>query len=145
MIQYALKCDEGHRFDSWFQSADSFDTLKRAGHVTCAVCGSSEVSKELMAPRLNKSDGKTTEAAPATKPPETSEPDAAALQELRQQIEKNATYVGGSFAKEARAQHLGDAPERPIYGEANGKEAKALIEDGIPVAPLPFIPKQKAN
>ena len=49
------------------------------------------------------------------------------------------------FAREARAMHLGDAPERAIYGEAKPDEAKALIEDGIPVAPLPFRPGRKSN
>lgn len=69
----------------------------------------------------------------------------AALSKMRADIEKNATYVGGSFAKEARDMHLGDVPDRPIWGEANAKEAKALIEDGVPVAPLPFVPTRKAN
>ena len=64
---------------------------------------------------------------------------------MREHVEKHSTYVGGSFAKEARAMHLGDTPERPIWGEANPTEAKALIEDGIPIAPLPFIPTRKTN
>ena len=41
--------------------------------------------------------------------------------------------------------HLGDAPERPIWGEAKPDEAKKLIEDGINVAPLPFVPTRKSN
>jgi hypothetical protein len=70
---------------------------------------------------------------------------AKALSQMRETVEKNATYVGGNFAKQARSMHLGDAPEKPIWGEANLKEAKALIDDGVPVAPLPFIPTRKAN
>jgi hypothetical protein len=53
--------------------------------------------------------------------------------------------VGRGFAAEARKIHEGQAPERNIWGEAKPEEAKALIEDGIPVAPLPFIPKNRAN
>ena len=73
-----------------------------------------------------------------------SEPETA-LAELKRQVEENADYVGLSFATEARAMHDGTTPERPIYGEANLKDAKSLIEDGIPVAPLPFVPKRKTN
>jgi hypothetical protein len=41
--------------------------------------------------------------------------------------------------------HAGDAPERAIYGEARVDEARGLIEDGIPVMPLPFRPGRKNN
>jgi hypothetical protein len=68
-----------------------------------------------------------------------------ALAELRRAVEENSEYVGLSFAAEARAIHDGDAPERPIWGEAKPAEAKALIEDGIPVAPLPFLPHRKQH
>ena len=64
---------------------------------------------------------------------------------MRRHVEKNSDYVGPSFATEARKMHLGDAPERSIWGEASPSEAKSLIEDGIPVAPLPFVPKTRAN
>ena len=67
------------------------------------------------------------------------------LAELRRKVEENSDYVGKDFAREARKIHLGDAPERAIYGEAKPDEAKALIEDGVPVAPLPFIPSRKTN
>lgn len=139
MIKYALKCDEGHGFESWFASATAFDSLKSAGHVTCAVCGSGAVEKAVMAPRVTTDKARDPEV-PAT--PKAKRPDLA---KLRAEVEKNATYVGGNFAREARAQYLGERPGRPIYGEANAAEAKSLIEDGVPVAPLPFVPTRKAN
>ena len=136
MISYALKCSKDHRFDSWFQSAAAFDKLKAAGMVTCSVCGDSAVEKAIMAPRVATSEAKlSTPASPAEQ----------AMAEMRKYVEENATDVGKNFAKEARAMHDGEAPERAIYGVADAKEAKALIDDGVPVAPLPFIPKQKAN
>ncbi|MEO0634071.1 MAG: DUF1178 family protein, partial [Pseudomonadota bacterium] len=55
MIKYALKCEHGHSFDSWFASADAFDKLNKSGMVTCAVCGSSNVEKALMAPSVRDS------------------------------------------------------------------------------------------
>lgn len=139
MIQYSLRCAEGHQFDSWFQSAKAYDTLSAAGHVSCAVCGSSQVDKAMMAPRVRSG---TDAPAPLSAPKSPAE---QALARLRQHVEENSDYVGSNFVREARAMHLGEAPERAIWGEARGDEAKALIEDGIPVAPLPFMPSRKAN
>ncbi|MDW4497066.1 DUF1178 family protein [Sulfitobacter sp. D35] len=140
MIQYKLRCAEGHDFDSWFQSAAAFEALQKAGHVSCAVCGATDVSKALMAPSVSTAD------RPA--PPKVSEQKkkrADMLAALRKHVEENASYVGADFASEARSMYLGATPERAIYGEATGKEAKSLIDDGIPVAPLPFLPTRKAN
>ncbi|KIC51140.1 DUF1178 family protein [Tateyamaria sp. ANG-S1] len=141
MIKYALKCADGHGFESWFASADAFDSLKAAGHVSCAVCGTSDVSKAIMAPRVSTTQADVAEQ-PLSKPASEVE---AAMAQMREAVEKNATYVGGNFASEALAQHLGEQPDRPIWGEANREEAKQLIEDGVPVAPLPFVPSRKAN
>ncbi len=141
MINYALKCKEGHQFESWFKSASAFDALLKAGHVTCAVCGGSDVSKAVMAPRVSTASVKKEETSLTT--PKNAQEEALAA--LRKHVEENADYVGNSFAEEARSMYLGATPERAIYGEANGAEAKALIEDGVPVAPLPFMPNRKAN
>lgn len=139
MIRYTLKCTDGHSFDSWFPSAEKYDTLKARGLVTCATCGSDQVDKAVMAPNVA---AKGTVDAPLRKAASEVE---AKLTALRQQVEANSDYVGTDFAKEARAIHDGEAPERAIYGEARPAEAKALIEDGVPVAPLPFRPTRKAN
>jgi len=150
MIQYALKCAEGHEFDSWFQSAAAFDKLAGAGMVSCAVCGSAKVAKAIMTPRVQaarKAAAKPVGSA-KPKPGPLSQPINAAEQavaELRKKVEENADYVGMSFAQEARAMHDGDAPERSIYGEAGAEEAKQLIEDGISVLPLPFMSNRKTN
>ena len=146
MIQYTLKCSNDHRFDSWFQSAEGFDKLKAAGMVTCAICGDTQVEKAIMAPRVRPArsaaaplkDAETPLSAPAN-------PAEQALAELKKQVEKNSDYVGANFAKEARSMHMGDTPERAIYGEAKPEEAKSLIEDGVPVVPLPFTPGRKSN
>lgn len=132
MIRYALKCANGHDFESWFQSADAFDGLAARGLVECPECGDTSVSKAMMAPRVSAE-------------PETPTDPAAALRALKRRIEAESEYVGMRFAEEARAIHEGDAPERAIYGEARPDEAKKLIEDGVPVAPLPFIPTRKTN
>jgi hypothetical protein len=137
MIRYALKCKEGHSFESWFKSADAFDALAEAGHLSCSVCGGGGIEKALMAPKVSQPVERPL-AAPATEAEK-------AITALRKKVEESATYVGGSFAKEARAIHDGEKPDRPIWGQATAPEAKSLIEDGIPVAPLPFGPSDKAN
>lgn len=139
MIRYALRCADGHEFESWFQSSQAYEALHDAGHVSCALCGSGDVTRAPMAPRIGKG---MEDAKPLATPGNKIE---EAMSALRRQVEENSDYVGLSFAKEARAIHDGEAPERSIYGEAKPEEARALIEDGIPVAPLPFLPKRKAN
>lgn len=133
MIKYALKCDAGHDFESWFQDSAAYDKLAASGHLSCAICGGTEVKKAIMAPRVSAKDA--PEAGPLSAP---ASPAEQALRRLRDHVEQNADNVGKDFATEARAIHDGDAPERAIYGEARLEEAKSLIEDGIPVAPLPW-------
>lgn len=140
MIHYDLICANDHGFDSWFQSAEGFDRLVAAGQVSCPRCGTTEVRRAVMAPAV--AHGTTRPARPLGEPREGIE---TALAELRRQVEANSEYVGMNFAAEARAIHDGAAPERAIHGEARPDEARKLIEDGVPVAPLPFLPKRKSN
>ena len=143
MIQYSLKCAKGHTFDSWFQSASAYDRLAKAGMVACAVCGGTDVDKAVMTQRVGTS---RADAPPVPrKLSEPASPAEQAMAELRRKIEANADYVGRDFAREARAMHEGETPERPIFGEAAVGEARKLLEDGIPVAPLPFLPNRKTN
>lgn len=142
MIQFSLRCAEGHQFDSWFQSADAFDKLRAKGHLSCAVCGGSSVEKSVMAPRVRTARDQVKPSGPLSTP---ASPAEQALARLRAHVEANTEYVGLNFAAEARAMHDGDAPERPIYGEARPEEARKLLEDGVPVTPLPFRPGRKSN
>ena len=134
MIRFHLKCDKDHEFESWFQSGAAFDKLVAAGLVNCSMCGSTKVAKTIMAPAVSTSSQITA--------PKPSENEIAAL---RARVEASSDYVGKSFVKEARDMHDGLGPERPIYGEANLNDAKKLVEDGIPVVPLPFMPRKKTN
>lgn len=140
MIRFALHCQSDHSFESWFQSASAFDGLLASGLVTCPVCGGAGISKSLMAPML-RPGGKA--AAPSLRDPGSEQ--EAALAALRAKVEANSDYVGMNFVAEARAMHDGTAPERSIYGEARPEEAIRLLQDGVPVAPLPFMPSRKAH
>lgn len=139
MIRYSLKCEQGHGFDSWFASASAYESLARAGHLACPTCGSATVDKALMAPAVASAEDK---ARPLAVPDDAL---AQKLAELRRHVEENSDYVGDAFVREARAIHLGEAPERAIWGEAKPDEAKALLDEGVPVAPLPFAIKAKVN
>ncbi|MFS4437221.1 DUF1178 family protein [Paracoccaceae bacterium GXU_MW_L88] len=123
MIRYRLKCAAGHEFESWFKNADAFDKLKGRGLVECATCGSTEIEKALMAPGLG---ALSDEAGKARR---------KAAADLRAKGED----VGPRFAEEARAIHNQERPERLIYGKANREEVRELLEDGVPVAPAPFL------
>ena len=145
MITYALRCSHDHHFESWFQSAAAFDRLAASGHLACSVCGDTVIEKSLMAPAVRP--GRAMADATVTKQSLTlpnSEIEKA-IAELRRKVEQNSDYVGGNFADEARAIHDGIAPARAIWGEARPEEARALLEDGVPVAPLPFMPVRKTN
>lgn len=134
MIKYALNCDHDHAFEGWFGSSSDYDDQAARGLLECPLCGSKTVRKQIMAPAV--AGTKAQKAAP--------EPSAAmremmmtAMGEVRRQVEENFDYVGDRFAKEARDIHDGKSEERGIYGEASPKEVKALIEDGVRIAPLP--------
>lgn len=135
MIRYTLRCAEGHTFDSWFQSAEAFDSLRARKALSCIDCGGTDVDKSLMAPAL----------AQGTDLRESQDGREAALAALRRHVEENSDYVGMNFVTEARRMHAGELPERAIHGEARLDEARALIEEGVPVAPLPFLPARKVN
>lgn len=145
MIRYALRCGKGHGFDGWFRSAEDFDRLRTSGHIACPDCGSGAVEKALMAPGVRPGRDAQQAATPEAPPADASARRAAVLAELRRRVEAQSDYVGLRFVAEARAMHAGDAPERPIHGEARIDEARALLEDGVPVLPLPFLPTRKVS
>jgi hypothetical protein len=134
LICYSLRCTEGHEFEAWFASSAAFDEQRAAGRVACAVCGSAEVEKALMAPSVQGG----REAPPLSRP---ASPAEAALAELRRHIERTSDYVGRDFASEARRIHTGEAEKRSIWGEASREDARALKDEGVPVAPIPWMRK----
>ncbi len=134
MIRFNLKCANDHQFESWFQSNATFDKLAATGMVSCTACGSTQVSKSIMAPAVS-TKGDVTPVKPV----------AEKLAAIRAEVEANSDYVGKDFAKEARDMHDGVTPERSIYGEAKLEDARKLVEDGVPVMPLPFIPPKRVN
>ena len=157
MIRCALRCERGHVFESWFQSSSAYETQEKRKLVNCPVCGSAKVERAIMAPQIVSKKGRdSAEPAPAAPAPTdvatpTSTPLLMAqerelrakLRELRDHIVKNADNVGERFPNEARKMHYGDIEHGPIYGEASPDEARALIEEGVEVSPLPVLPDDR--
>jgi hypothetical protein len=161
MIRYALNCEQGHTFESWFQNSAAYDKQAKRGLVACPICGSAKVEKAIMAPRLSRAE--PAEASPAMPMPMPPAPPLPVplpakapvsvmspperelrkkLKELRDHITKNADYVGGRFPEQARKIHYGEIEHRSIYGEASPDEAKELHEEGIEFHPLPILPDE---
>jgi len=160
MIRYSLRCERGHAFESWFQSSTAYESQEKRKLVSCPSCGSVKVERAIMAPQIVSKKGreKSAEAAPApaTTTTEVTAPAAstpllmaqerelrAKLKELREHIVKTADNVGERFPNEARKMHYGDIEHRPIYGEASPEEARALIDEGVEVTPLPVLPDDR--
>jgi len=139
MIRYALQCEHGHEFEGWFGASSDYEEQHARGLMDCPMCGSKNVSKAIMAPAVSGTKAQRAEAPP----PQAQEMMMQAAQAVRQHVEDNFDYVGDAFASEARAIHEGKSEARGIYGEASGSEVKKLIEDGVPVAPLPPAPAKK--
>ena len=159
MIRYSLHCDRGHTFESWFQSSSAYESQEKRKLVSCPSCGSVKVERAIMAPQIVSKKGREdTRAVPAAAQVAGTEVTASEstpllmaqevelrtkLKELRDHIVKNADNVGERFPNEARKMHYGDMEHRPIYGEASAEEARALIDEGVEVSPLPVLPDDR--
>ncbi|QPQ55952.1 DUF1178 family protein [Allosphingosinicella flava] len=140
MIVFDLRCGQDHVFEIWFGSSGDYADQKARGLVACPYCGDTDVDKAVMAPRVS---AKGNRAAPDMRPVASQNPEAmkdmmAAMAALQKRMLAQSTYVGGRFADEARAIHHGEKDARPIHGKATAAETRSLIEEGVPVAPLPF-------
>ena len=137
MIVFDLDCAaSGDRFEAWFRSNADFDRQLAQGLVQCPFCQSSQVTKAPMAPqvprRSNISDGQGA---------------LAALAAIQAEMLRDSRWVGDCFADTARAMHVGEIESAPVHGQATAEQAKSLIEDGVPVAPLPLpvVPPAQVN
>ncbi|RNJ63057.1 MAG: DUF1178 family protein [Porphyrobacter sp. IPPAS B-1204] len=155
MIVFDLACHDGHRFEGWFGSSSEFEDQRARGLLACPSCGSAAVSKAPMAPAVPAKGNTRAEVLPPEAPkqvantpmPPQVQKALAALAKAQAEALKNSTWVGDKFAEETRKMHYGERDEAPIHGQASLAEAKALIEEGVPVAPLPFpvAPPEKLN
>jgi len=142
MIKYCLQCEKTHEFEGWFRSSSDFDIQAEKKMLTCPVCGSDDVKKAIMAPSVSTSRRKAGVANEA-RLREMQSTLASASNKVMKHIEKNFDYVGQDFPEEARKIHYGETETRGIFGEASGKEAKELIDEGVNITPLPTLDASK--
>ncbi|MFN3988821.1 MAG: DUF1178 family protein [Erythrobacter sp.] len=158
MIVYDLSCQYAHRFEGWFGSSADYEDQRARGLVECPHCGSREIAKAPMAPAVPAKANQRAEVAPAAGhatsqqaanlpiPPEMVRV-LEAIAKAQAEALKHSTWVGGNFAEKSRAMYYGEEPPAPIHGEASLAEARALAEEGVPVAPIlfPVAPPDKLN
>ena len=144
MIRYDLHCEKGHEFDAWFSNSDAYDAQVKRRLVECAVCGSVQIEKQLMAPGIPSKGNRKSEVSTAMVAGPV-DPRAAMMlhmmREFRAHVEKNTENVGNRFAEEARKIHYNETEQRGIIGHATPDEARELVEEGIEVHPLPVLPE----
>ena len=133
MIRYALRCEHRHEFEGWFGASADFDDQQSRGLLECPVCASKAVRKAIMAPAVAGTKKKVQDLNPAQGQAMMME----AMGRIRRHVEENFDDVGDAFAKEARDIHEGRSEDRGIYGQATAREVRELVEDGVPIAPLP--------
>jgi len=140
LIRFSLHCEQAHDFEAWFRSGEDYETQRKRGFVECPECGSTKISKALMAPAVSTSRGQEKRAlAMGTEQARL----MAEMRALTEKMKEGSDYVGDKFADEARKIHFGETEKRGIYGEANLEEVKGLAEDGVPFMPIPVLPDDR--
>lgn len=142
MIVFDLRCSSDHVFEAWFGSSAAYEDQRARSLLCCPICSTGEVEKAVMAPRVG-AKGNSVAVSPNPDPRAV----LSAIATAQAAALKESKWVGSDFASEARAIHDGDKPERLIHGQATRAEARALIDDGVPVAPLlvPVVPPKSLN
>ena len=138
MIVFDLRClDGGEVFEGWFSSGADFDEQTDRGLLSCPYCGSAKVEKAPMAPRVGRSDGPKSEVKDML----------SQLSSLQAKMLSNSEWVGEDLPDRARAMHLGEIEKRAVHGNATAEQAKSLMEEGVPVLPLPLpvVPPGQVN
>jgi hypothetical protein len=155
MIKYQLKCGNDHAFEGWFGSSKAYDTQSKRKLVTCPVCGTANVEKAIMAPRIARSRSRKpvrSEDVATEQPPAASANRSqhmlngeqrkllSTMRKLRDEMLAKSDYVGPRFAEEARRIHNEEVPARGIHGEATPDEVAELKEEGVKIYPVPVLP-----
>ena len=140
MIVFDLRCAGGHVFEAWFGSSAAYEEQRERRLVSCPMCGDSDVGKAVMAPRVGAKGN-------AVAAPERIKAALAEIAAAQGKALEGSRWVGGRFADQARAMHAGEIAHETIHGQATPQEARALVEDGVPVAPLllPLAPPETVN
>jgi hypothetical protein len=138
MIVFDLRCrTDGEIFEGWFASSADYSQQIERGLVQCPFCGSAQIEKAPMAPRVSRTGGGQADPSHAL----------AQLAELQEKLLSNSEWLGDELPEKARAMHLGEVERRPVHGKATPEETQSLIDEGVPLLPLPFpvVPPRQVN
>ena len=141
MIKYRLACHKGHQFEGWFDTIAGFEAQQKAQEIACPVCASTQVDRSIMAPAIPRKQNSVSTKAPSLDPQKIMH----MMQKMTDHVTQNYEYVGDGFADEARKIYYGETENRDIYGETSLDEARDLVEEGVPIAPLPIVPDKVKN
>lgn len=146
MIRYRLVCRKGHEFDGWFKNSASYDDQVAGKQLSCPHCASKSITKALMAPNVATRGPEPAQDAELMErqSPDTDNEFREVAKKIREHVERNADYVGTGFTEEARKIHYGETDPHGIYGEATPTQLKELIDEDIPIYPLPALPEDKS-
>ena len=113
-------------------STSDFDEQRAGGLVQCPLCQSPDVAKAPMAPRV---------------PRKGLDNPLARLAAIQTEMLQGSRWVGDRFTDTARAMHSGEVEPEQVHGNATLEQAKSLVQDGVPVAPLPLpvLPPNQVN
>jgi hypothetical protein len=128
VIVYDLICTLEHKFEGWFPAGHDYLVQKENGLLECPVCGDRSVERVPSAARINKEVGASMQ--PSGRAEEK-------LSRFTQWLARNFEDVGTQFPEEARRIHYGESPDRRIRGQASREEVEALVDEGVPVIPVP--------
>ena len=152
MIRYALICQQGHQFESWFQDSAAYDKQAKRGLVSCPHCGSAKVEKAIMAPRLSATAKKRSKAieAPETAPEAAPAPAPAPVAMISPQEQEIRAKEAAAAARILKAEQLpevvdgegaldhNDGHHRRHHSDAErggegdgGKSVKRRLEDQL--------------
>ena len=151
MIHYSLRCAAGHEFEGWFQGSSAFERQAEGGLLSCPRCGTTEVSRGLMAPAV-----RTVAARPVVVPevatakrevaatPALPDELRTALQRIRAEVERTCDDVGDAFADQAIRMSRGEIAERGIYGNATDADREVLADEGVSITRIPWLKRMES-
>jgi hypothetical protein len=148
MIVFDLRCSGDHVFEAWFGSSAAYEDQRARALLVCPICGDADIGKAVMAPNVGaKGNSQATLPAPDAPTPAVMKAAIQALAEAQARMLEKSEWVGRAFADQARAMHVGDIDSAPIHGQTTSAEARALADEGVPIAPLllPIIPPEALN
>jgi len=134
MIAFDLECSQGHLFEAWFDSLDSFEKQKGQKLVTCPFCNDSDVRRIMSPVAVRKSHAQ-----------DLANPENLDYHRLAKEIvdymHNNFEDVGSRFTAEALKMHYGVTEKRNIRGSATSEEEETLEKEGIDFFKIPFLKK----